>query len=206
MLRNFLLCWDVSFGCNLYSLLLQNCFPRSILVEHRHIPISLRMASVTSGVANDVDVEQSEVAAVKARKQSRTSQDWVKNKQKICRNRGEEYVNASHKHVLKKYRVNLVSCCQMPESVCQYSSLTTEKKDMLFMEFYDMGDYNRQNTYLFGLTEKFSKRKAYKKDRVNPDYSQRNWTYKYYVIINNRQVPVCQKALLSVFCVTVWRL
>lgn len=94
----------------------------------------------------------------------------------------------------------------MPESVCQYSSFTTEQKDTLFMEFYDMGYYKIQNTYLFDLIEKCTKRKAYKKYRVNPHYSQRNWTYRYCDPINNQRVSVCQEALLSIFYVTVWRL
>lgn len=83
-----------------------------------------------------------------------------------------------------------------------------ETLEKLFIDFFALSNYNMQNSYLFGLVEGHNCRKAYKKDRVQPDFTQRNNTFKYFVKDPGcgfkRQV--CRNAFCTVHGITNSRL
>lgn len=84
----------------------------------------------------------------------KNSIEWVINKRKLYRNRGKSYVKKNFTVVAEKIREPLKKYCNIPVSTCMFQCLSGDMKDTLFLEFYGLCDYNKQNTYLFILIEK----------------------------------------------------
>lgn len=88
---------------------------------------------------------------------------WKRNKNKSRRNAGKKYANARG-HTVEGRTIG--SPCECPK---KSSELLNGSEGEIFKSFWDMGDYNLQNAYLFGLIKCTRPLRRYKKKNKTGD-------------------------------------
>lgn len=61
---------------------------------------------------------------------------------------------------------------------CKFYTLTDLEKDNLFLRFYKLGEYNLQNTFMWGLITKMEYKRIYKKKKLKTKVGER-----YFILI-----------------------
>lgn len=85
--------------------------------------------------------------------------------------------------------------------------MNEEQKEAIFIEFYRLGDYNKQNAYLFGLVRPNKCNKVHPKKRKVPTVNQRKVSFRYFILDTPvTEVEVCRTAFLAVHAISVKRL
>ena len=85
----------------------------------------------------------------RGRKRLRFEADWKRNSRKRLKAAGEEHTNCSGQLVQTKVRSPLRCRCT---NKCQ-DSVSDEEADLIWQRFYEMADYEKQNSYLLGLID-----------------------------------------------------
>ncbi|PSN41196.1 hypothetical protein C0J52_04183 [Blattella germanica] len=75
--------------------------------------------------------------------------------------------------------------------------LINGKEALIFHAFWDMGDYNAQNAYLFGCIKAQATKRRYPKKRTHPDDSRRSFSYMYQVKVDGVEVTVCRDEFVA---------
>jgi hypothetical protein len=142
--------------------------------------------------------KNSSVLENKPKKGKRIIAEWKDNKRKVLRAEGQEYVNRKDKVVQKKVRIENEPCCS--SEWCGNNTTTDEEKESIFSEYYSLGDYNSQTSYLFGLTKKFPCKGIYRKDRLHEDTSRRTMSLQHYVRhpIGGSEIRMCKTAFCNI--------
>ena len=114
---------------------------------------------------------------------------WIQNISKKKRNLGQEYVSVKTKKVMPARKVG------PPCNDGCFPKVGLEKIEEIHKQFWEIGDYNRQNEYLIRcLTEEPFKRKYTKKDD-----SKRPTRLVYSVTHSGRSYVVCREAFMHIF-------
>ena len=115
----------------------------------------------------------------------------VRQKRKLRRNKGCPYID--YKKEIKKERFLGPPCrCK---GKCRERVNGNEAR--IFNAFWDMGDYNAQNAYLFGCIKAQTTKRRYPKKRTHNDESRRSFSYGYQVKVDGVDVTVCRDEFLG---------
>lgn len=71
----------------------------------------------------------------------------------------------------------------------------TEKE--IFDEFWNIGDYDKQNAYLYHNIKRLPKKRSYLK-KTKKNVSSRNFSFNYFVKVNGFDVKICKKEFISI--------
>lgn len=115
----------------------------------------------------------------------------LKNKRKIKRNLGHNYVNKRQKEVPER-EIGPPCTCRRK---CRDS---LEGKEIhIFNAFWDLGDYNKQNIYLFSQMKSIPKKRTYPK-KTKRNHSSRKISLQYFLKVNGIDINVCKQEFLAV--------
>lgn len=114
-----------------------------------------------------------------------------KEKGKWKRNTGHSYVNRKGKSVKAR---ELGPPCKCKNN-CRQSLQAREEE--IFKAFWDLGDYHKQNMYLFSNMKSKPKMRCYPK-KTKRNESARKVTIEYSVKVNGQDVKVCKREFLAV--------
>nr|CAI5842730.1 unnamed protein product [Callosobruchus analis] len=129
-----------------------------------------------------------------ARKVLNSSQ-WRKNVAKALRNTGKEYVSVSKKGKVRPARTIQPPCGDKCKLQCS-KKFTEEDRNLLFTEYWNLGDLQRQRDFLTTNMSLVQPKYQYKRDS-----SHRQQNHAFYFILNNQKVRVCKyffKATLAI--------
>jgi hypothetical protein len=162
-----------------------------LAVAPSHYGEWIEMAGRGENSMSEVDIGN------KSKNRNRDVQNWKENRRKALHNSGKECTSRSGKVIPSKKLENVTKC---QTTYCLYNTLSQEKKEKISCDFYKLSSYNLQNSYLFGLIEGNNCRKAYKKDRVHPDVSQRKNTFTHFVKDpeSGHKVQLCKTSFCTV--------
>ena len=125
-------------------------------------------------VVNREDSEQA--MTCKSWKRIRKVENWKKNKRKIKRARGEEYVSTTGNTVpAKNVAVSRPIDCRCPLKCCD--KITNDRQNQLRDQFYEMADWIVQTAYICGQVKVITVAKRYTKN----DKSRRQRSKLYYL-------------------------
>lgn len=124
--------------------------------------------------------------------QERNGGKYAQKLRKMYRNTGKKYYTAAGKVIREKIFQNKDCHC----SKNCISLINLEERKNIFDNFWNLGDFNKQNVYLHGATEQsIVQRKRLRNSKGLP----RNYTYKYYLKTTHGNVSVCKKFFMSTF-------
>ena len=83
----------------------------------------------------------------RGKKRLRYEEQWVKKKRKVDKDRGTAYTTYSGDQKPEKELVSLTCHCSYKCS----KKISDEERQRIFQKFYDLGNHDAQNKYLFGL-------------------------------------------------------
>lgn len=66
-----------------------------------------------------------------------------------------------------------------------------------FAAFWDFGDYEKQNIYLFSTMKMIKKKRSYKKKQRRQE-SARKFTFEYLVKVDGMEIKICKQEFLSI--------
>ncbi|CAH1984379.1 unnamed protein product [Acanthoscelides obtectus] len=122
----------------------------------------------------------------------RPRREWrKKEKNKIRRNLGHSYKNHKGIEVTARELGPPCTC----KNKCREK--LGEKELDIFKSFWDLGDYDKQNIYLYSCMEAIPKKRSYPK-KTKKQVSSRNISIEYFVKLNGENVRLCKKEFLSV--------
>lgn len=131
--------------------------------------------------------------------QERNGDKYAQKLRKSYRNTGKKYYTAAGKIIREKIFQHkdchcLKNCINL---------INVEERKNIFDNFWNLGNFNKQNVYLHGATEQhIVQRKRLRNGKGSP----RNYTYKYYLKSTHGNVSVCKKFFLSTFNISAGRL
>ena len=108
------------------------------------------------------DAEQSSESnsAGKTRKRAKNPQEWVRNKRKYQRNHGKEYVTSNSSGVERKVeQTRLGKDCDCPLKC--FARVSEERRSEILHGFWELGDWNTQNSYICGSVKTTVVQKGY---------------------------------------------
>lgn len=114
-----------------------------------------------------------------------------KDKRKIKRNLGECYLNPVDKVEARQ----LGRPCGCRKNCRQKLG---GQEISIFTDFWNMGDYNRQNAYLFSQLEVKPPQRRYPKKCKKVGHSRREHSVAYCVKLNGENIKVCKKEFLAI--------
>lgn len=114
---------------------------------------------------------------------------WAKVIAKKKRNLGEAYVSYATKKRMAARKVG--PACS---DGC-FDKVGRQNVDMIFSEFWKIGDYNIQNAYLQSLI----RNAPIKRKRTTAEVSSRTTNYLYHVRVNHAEFRVCRIGFLSIY-------
>ncbi|KAK3884060.1 hypothetical protein Pcinc_011648 [Petrolisthes cinctipes] len=117
---------------------------------------------------------------------------WVRSLAKVRRNKGEEYVSRGKKRM--PARVIGPPC----NDGC-FSIVTRPMVEQLFKHFWDIGDFDKQNTYIQNLVKKVDIKRHRKTKTPDRPGRERTFQLAYSVEHKGFSYPVCRGAFLSIF-------
>lgn len=144
----------------------------------------------TGACANTTDCTDKAAENVlvrKGRKRKRNDSEGIK--QSKCRNSGKEYVTYRGKGG-KVQGSQIGRECQCPKKC--FEKVDNNTKNNVFKSFWDIGNFNAQNSYLHGLIKI-----VHVKRRYAVGDSRRSCSVVYHIRINGSLVIVCKKAFAS---------
>ena len=160
----------------------------------------------------DKECESVPSSCENSRKRKRNEENWKKKKAKVRRNLGLQYVSSkTNKIVPAKQKGEGCNCVTKSENSnmkwCAYHMLTCDEKDSLFSEFYNIGDYNLQNSYIFSHIIRRECDRIYEGKRNVSEVSRRKYSFTYYVKNSEgMSIRVCAKAFCDIFGISKRRL
>ncbi|KAF0709773.1 putative sola1-9 ap [Aphis craccivora] len=114
---------------------------------------------------------------LKTRKRLLNKNNWIKNVRKSKRARSKAYIGSTGKCVLAKtFTPYVCSCLQKCHNL-----INEAKQQKLHSQYYDLGNYDIQSTFIAGLIKKINKKRVHTK---NVD-TKKKFTMIYYLLINN---------------------
>lgn len=116
---------------------------------------------------------------------------WVKNKRKKRKNAGQKYTSTSGKEIGPR---KMGEPCRCKKNCWE---LLRDKEETIFNSFWDLADYDLQNTYLFGLITCQKPKRRYKK-KTKKEISSRRVSARYYIKLDGTNIKVCKKEFLAV--------
>lgn len=114
-----------------------------------------------------------------------------KYKSVMKRNLGHSYISSRGKNIDARVFGAPCSC----KKRCRTKLNGTEKS--IFDSFWNLGNYEKQNTYLFGSVKSIPKKRSYKK-KTKRQESSRKVTFIYTVKVNGVDTEICKKEFLAV--------
>ena len=161
-------------------------------------PSTCLIPDESSEVSNDEPPpKRKKLIAKKGRTTKPNIEGWEKNIAKKKRNSGENYISYS----TKKEKNGLRSLGPQCKDGC-FEKLTVERAVILLNEFWDMGDYNKQNQYLNGCISEVPFKRKYTKEEVSLRPLKTVYTVSHYGI----NFQVCRTAFLSIHGIKTKRL
>lgn len=79
-----------------------------------------------------------------------------------------------------------------------YEKFTEEERQLIFHNFWNLNDYQRQRDFLLSCTEEIK----IKRKRTKNSTSRRNTTFNYYLTYNSNPKKICQQFLLKTLNIT----
>ena len=113
---------------------------------------------------------------------------WKKHVAKQARNLGQAYTSYTTKKPVAERKIG--PACN---DGC-FDKVGMQRVQEIFANFWEIGDYDRQNQYLQALI----KEEAVKRKRTTSPVSRRTKTYHYCVKVEYKDVQVCKKAFISI--------
>nr|CAI5821986.1 unnamed protein product [Callosobruchus analis] len=129
------------------------------------------------------------------KKRLRFPEKWRKNVAKALRNTGKEYVSVSKQGKVRPARTIQPPCGDKCKLQCS-KKFTEEDRKLLFTEYWNLGDLQRQRDFLATNMSLVQPKYQYKRDS-----SHRQQNHAFYFILNNQKVRVCKyffKATLAI--------
>ena len=169
-------------------------------VSARDHAVDITMPSV-SGVGDVCDSGEARVVGLqhgsKKPRRPRTlgREEWKEAKAKRLRNLGLEYTSVS---LGKKMATRKIG---PPCSDGCFNNLSEETRNAIFKNFWAMGNYNKQNSYISQRKRPVPVKRKYTKKAVSS-----HMNYEYSVKYFNRTYVVCRKAFLSLHDISEHRL
>nr|CAH7748207.1 unnamed protein product [Callosobruchus chinensis] len=146
-----------------------------------------------SNVARKV-LNSSQITKV-GKKRLRFPEKWRKNVAKALRNNGKEYVSVSKDGKVRPARTIQPPCGDKCKLQCS-KKFTEEDRNLLFTEYWNLGDLQRQRDFLATNMSLVQPKYQYKRDS-----SHRQQNHAFYFILNNQRIRVCKcffKATLAI--------
>ncbi|CAG9814696.1 unnamed protein product [Phaedon cochleariae] len=138
---------------------------------------------------NSLDVNNSPIK--KGKKRQRNPADWKRNKSKILKNMGKEYVSHTGKFV--KEKVIKPPCSERCKLGCQ-NKLSEDHRTKLFMDYWKLGSLQRQRDFLGSCVEPL----VTKYRRISgADARRRNCVF--YLTNSGMRMRVCKTFLINTF-------
>lgn len=116
----------------------------------------------------------------------------VKNKNRRNKNLGKEYVTNKKKIVPAK-KIKALSKCRR---LCN-THLNFEEQKMIFILYWNLGDYNKRRQYLSGLIDV-----EFKKTHTINNVGNRQYNYLYNCEINGQRRRVCKQCFMKIYAET----
>lgn len=141
---------------------------------------------------NDTANQNANEGQDRCRKRIRNEGNWVRNRTKSKRNRGEQYEYKTKKNERKvKPPKQMGAGCGIPCRKQCKQNITYEQRELLFKKYWQMGDVERQREYLLRhITKSSPVRKSGTK-------RPRKTTLSYFFYIRGTKVEVCQVFFLQ---------
>lgn len=130
-----------------------------------------------------------------SRKRQRTPDKHQQNLAKKLRNSGKAYKNRKGNVVSGKEFKNIN--CNCPKKCC--TLINEEERKIMFDNFWNMGNYSRQNAFLCGLIHQTEVHQRRPRNQTRPG---KRVTYLYHLQKFNETVRVCKQFFLGTFCVS----
>lgn len=121
------------------------------------------------------------------------------NKRKLLRNSGEEYLTTTGTKVAKKNFEN--SDCGCPKKC--FSLYTESERKNVFESFWNLKNFNLQNSYLYALVQKTP---VIRKRPKNGSRAGKHSSFKYFIKSSEKTKSVCKKYFLHTFQISDGRL
>lgn len=135
----------------------------------------------------------------KTPKRARNPDDWARNKKKLQRNSGKEYVTATSAGEERKVEAKRVGKdCACPLKC--FARVSEERRSEILDGFWELGDWSSQNSYICGCIKIAGVQRRYgKQDRAAAATPPRRNFTRLYFVNNEDCVPVriCKKAFLA---------
>ena len=142
---------------------------------------------------SDSSNEQEAAGPTRSRKKVRRPEMWAQNISKKLRNTGQAYVSRGTKQQVVTRAVG-----EPCHDGC-FMKVTRPVIDLLFKEFWDIGDFDLQTFYIQKLVQKAEvKRRQKLRDPASPG-PLRSYSLQYTVVYQNTVYQVCRQGFLSVF-------
>ncbi|XP_072390087.1 uncharacterized protein [Diabrotica undecimpunctata] len=126
-----------------------------------------------------------------SRWRQKNTQRHKKIKRKTKRNLGHEYINTKGKKIEPKKLGAPCGCTK------QCRQLLAGKENDIFNAFWNLGNYDKQNIYLFSTMTVIPKKRSYPK-KTKGIHSSRNVSVKYRVEVNGDEIEICKKEFLAI--------
>lgn len=139
-------------------------------------------------VANEDESRENNTAF---RWRARNEHNYDRNKRKSKRNSGHEYFCPKTRKTVEARKLGPPCSC---EQNCRQKLNNTEEH--IFNQFWKLGSYDLQNSYLFGCIHLGKKKRAYKK-KTKRQQSRRTFTACYVVEIDGAHVKICKREFMS---------
>lgn len=148
---------------------------------------------------NNMSTHCSEDQEAVPKKRSRNVHLWKKNIRKAKKIRGETYTNATG---------NIINAKTFQPIICKsfkkfHNFVSDAKQKELNDAFYNLGNYDLQTAYLFGLIKVINKKRTYK---GTVDSDKRSFSREYYLPIGGKEERVCKMFFIELFSVSDGRI
>ncbi|XP_045491096.1 uncharacterized protein LOC123690980 [Colias croceus] len=113
---------------------------------HEDLAVSSSSEDETTTI-NDNTVQDENDKAKKGRKRKAVPEEWRKNKAKLLRNCGKAYISTSKSQKPMPERQMKPTCTEKCKLKC-YNKINEEKRQLIFMNFWKMGDLDKQRQFI----------------------------------------------------------
>ncbi|GBN59892.1 hypothetical protein AVEN_180493-1 [Araneus ventricosus] len=127
-----------------------------------------------------------------SRKRMKKEKTWKKVEAKTKRNSGEEYESRHTNAVVPARQIGEPCSCQ------SFSKIRQDNVQHIFNAFWELGNYDLQNSYLSKLVISNDVKRSYVRGRPSRTLRRLDYT----VVINNEKYSVFRKAFYSMHCVS----
>lgn len=122
---------------------------------------------------------------------ARNEDKYERNKWKRKRNSGHEYFCPKTMKTVEARKLGPPCSC---EQNCRQKLNNTE--ELIFNQFWKLGSYDLQNSYLFGCIHVGKKKRSYKK-KSKRQQSTRKFSARYFVQIDGAHVKICKREFMN---------